>query len=1409
MEFSKSADRAPPDPIAPPKAAAHANDLAQALNPADLLLLAPGILVDHLIATEKSGAEIADILSKAAPDLVTKLIESGLPKSPNALLALSELYSPQLLRNRLIHTLETAKAPTEQLSGCLALAFIFNPRETLKELHCLKRMVHHSIYGDWFWGAADHGLINGCIIQPERWETLLKNRPRLGHGPEAIERVFAAVPENAIISLPAPIAERVLANKFKWNAIDSRPPCDEILKLLALASPETISQASSIFERPGALPMLKFLRQASGGSLPPNVVPSVLRELDKLSTTAETKAARDSWSAAHRPGEAARFEAHCSLVFNAVRSHITSWYELQIGRLELGVFPTDTFKDKSIGFAPNQSKIARRTVKYVQSQIQGKLAKSSIINDSERKILTDCLEATPNHQLSLIDRISEYYANRTPIKHPVYTLLKTLQRAQDGELIPDSLLSDLLTVPRDDNETLRFESGWFAIGSTVARLNSPHQILSACIANFPFDQRHGLRYLPDSHQHAPFAVLRLFLEYKLGDNAKHLLNQSERWSTGTGSSELDFYSLREQYPLDTIRIESVLAILAAIPRRDREFLDWRAEVLRELSKDYSIAHLIRESPVLAEISLGNLANEEVPIPPHLSGTQIIVRELKLTDQERSKLSEGSRQALKELELIIDTTFSQFNLPTLAFSRISEILQLRGYEPKRLDELKLIVRGELKKSPNCVATRKVLEVISDLKRSRVTRYPVLKTLKTLESKKALLQVPRNISDQQALISHLNRYGVSNQIITNIIFPTLEILRQRRRNQNSNGAYKGNSASATQSIRQIRSDNLGHKLALCREKLVANGKFTAPLRLRDIMRIPLQRRMARNQIFTLLAAAGSIQGLASYLTSVSLDPNRASANSSHNLNNSGLEPNGTIPKSGEPLCELSALPKEKQNRYFITGLIGTGEKAIQPRLEHSQPLANSLVHMLIEQLSDKEPDQKVWATYFGEAANQAPYPPLPIGASITGADKYSGLSLESRRLRPKIEQLSVELNLVSPPKLDQHATVFGIQRDLGFASAELTNARLTRDELRQIAPELEAAIGNARTMPAAAAAEYLRTYVREMIKYQPSPEYDRPMPSIGYYLETILTLKRGLCGQFALIYDEALKHVGIPATIVTCYTIDGQSKLIRSNNAHATNLVILRSSDGELVPTILDATGAYESRSDLPNLEQIAVPAGLLGALGGSLLAIRTIRRRRSAWLNGSTSSDDDKETPLISSLMEQSPTNSTNSRGKSVEELVDSWIIKIASLRGSSLERDRDLDSSSSAENWSAELIAESIAELLKIKDEIEQARPEAKLFMHRTGAKIDPAIEPVIAAWMVAMRHDRFALTWANSLKRTPDISNHEVSAVARAAKSLSLSSEPTKILNNIAGNRFYQLLTRPQALPTELALKIFSAPGI
>lgn len=190
--------------------------------------------------------------------------------------------------------------------------------------------------------------------------------------------------------------------------------------------------------------------------------------------------------------------------------------------------------------------------------------------------------------------------------------------------------------------------------------------------------------------------------------------------------------------------------------------------------------------------------------------------------------------------------------------------------------------------------------------------------------------------------------------------------------------------------------------------------------------------------------------------------------------------------------------------------------------------------------------------------------------------------------------VDFRTAPPSQLDGAARGGDIQRVLrqqfrnrNFFRVQPVGELLQTTVDREHLPvEFRNAIAQAEREPAAAATQTIARAVREYLEYDDSVgqtyrDFHAQAPHRQEqgrhpYVEFICTQRKGVCGQFARLTQELLRHAGIPCAMGDCFW--AQEKTITTNHFHRVAVAILLDSNGSLIRVPIESTGSSVRRHD---------------------------------------------------------------------------------------------------------------------------------------------------------------------------------------------------------------------------------------
>jgi hypothetical protein len=481
--------------------------------------------------------------------------------------------------------------------------------------------------------------------------------------------------------------------------------------------------------------------------------------------------------------------------------------------------------------------------------------------------------------------------------------------------------------------------------------------------------------------------------------------------------------------------------------------------------------------------------------------------------------------------------------------------------------------------------------------------------------------------------------------------------------------------------------------------------------------------------------------------------------------GLTPNGRVPSDGILLAKTNSPLPSREQSYLVRRLIGADSAGpSQPPLNY--PGSDELYKIIAN-----SGESITGHLMLINEVRKGSLIPAPLGAQIIDP---SGTIIENGDGRfsalKDANELPVRLSIPDgiPELLDAEAMV--IRNRLGQRHLPLSKPRLPFSAVKELSPQLAEYIETARKMTAAEAAGYLRTKVSEIIKYEESLEYNTFSGSFRDYLALIFKNGRGICGQFACIYDEALKHAGIPSAIVSAFVPEKDGFTYTTNGGHATNLVFLLSREGRIVPVIMDATGAaadvnspVREQRDGISLEDLKLPATVAVATGLTGLFVAFLKRRaqvrETKILERLQPDSVIHEEPEPAKLEDDQPANEPNEPTTTVQsrgalarvtkaEVLDKWERSFDLIEGEQ-EQDRKSEVRSSFDSLEFEAGLEAlIADQHEMINERTRRLHKACEILDQSGIVIDGELVTILDLWIQAMNDPEYRTKWIEHINK-------------------------------------------------------------
>jgi hypothetical protein len=694
-----------------------------------------------------------------------------------------------------------------------------------------------------------------------------------------------------------------------------------------------------------------------------------------------------------------------------------------------------------------------------------------------------------------------------------------------------------------------------------------------------------------------------------------------------------------------------LTALGKIRIATPDFFQWRTSLVNHLL-DYEAVHKIfgpKHLKILISLLYEDILTEELQESKLSAGLHTNLCSLKISPQEEAGLSDQSRRILETLNRWMNAAFSDYALERGLFTSTSLFLEGSGQTRRTLKDLCRVVKRDLRANPSSVPTQKLYKAITTIQRARRTGENLEQLRRRLARNELLYYREAEVSILAATETYLRRHGIQGKERPLTQFPALMLLRKIDSAIIPTPRGAENGKPAPRVVRRSKGE-LNALVSLLREKIDAELTFKSRLSFPRLLRMGPERRHITEILGKLLlgvaVAYGGRMAVRSLSSPVVGEIQSGPADD--------LIPNGSLPRLEKMIANLSRPFSSQRNDFLLSSLVGaTPVAARQPRLMYK---GSGEVREWIHSFDVAEYDDCVAAEVY--SLTQGGGPALPLSANLRMVDPQ--LQADGSAT-PFTYQISTSKEKV----IDSSLSGKDLARELGDLHLELSQPRLRFSELRTIDLGLAEAIERARAMNAVDAVEYLRNTVAGLIRYEESPEYDNFRGTFDEYLRTILKNRRGVCGQFAIIFDEALKQAGIPSCIAAGYLPNDDRVTYTTAGAHATNVVFLRSTDGKVVPRIVDATGMGTSpavHSDSNSLFDLVVPGAVtIGGLGIAAILLHRQQRRRAEQLENEAlekvaQAVDTEEEPLANGDQSLALGGKSNARSIDPDVIVTKWVL---------------------------------------------------------------------------------------------------------------------------------------------------------
>jgi hypothetical protein len=689
-------------------------------------------------------------------------------------------------------------------------------------------------------------------------------------------------------------------------------------------------------------------------------------------------------------------------------------------------------------------------------------------------------------------------------------------------------------------------------------------------------------------------------------------------------------------------------------------------------------------------------------------------------------------------------------------------------------MRLEVKQAIRAEPSSKAAHTLLSTIEAFERARRGGRSLERLRRKLALRGLLRYQEQEVPVLAATETYLRRYGLElerSQRYPQQIFSLLVILKAAI-NQRYNISTPAQRESHGRRFVRGSPEDLVQLLLQCRKSLQAELTVPRPFSFPRLLTIPAERRSLSAVLGKVLLGVSLFVGVGTVGSAVSawhrslVSPDTQGLSGRENLIKD-MTPNGSIPTVERALARLSHPFLSWRNSYLVCGLIGSdAAKATQPSLLY--PGSPSVWRWL-----EFHEDNRVWESGYLtlNSVSQDDFVGVPIGAALFDPTfTIERFPLPVRATRGA-RDLQIDVRVPVDPPIDTQAMAAGLRERLGIAHAPLWKPRLPFSTVRAVSPELADAIDKARAMPAAQAAESLESRVSTLFKYEHTPEYDNFEGTFEEYFRLVVQKRQGICGQFAVVFDEALKQAGIPSCIARVYVPQDDGVTYTTRGAHATNIVFLMSPTQKPLPKIFDATGLgalppATVAGDSFTFNDLVLPASVVGGLGlTALLALRRQQRRRDrleeeGLVSARDNSDDsyeEKTANYEASDAEVAQRLST----VSPEVMLSRWVLyhlqikEHAATAGSGVGGIFDLDDFD-------------IEPALKAADEMKASllvvEPITHSLLEKTGLPYQEVVAGLLNAWYRGMQDSNYRREWCVHLKRSDLFSSVEATALVHSA---------------------------------------------
>gem|GEM_PF-4332321 len=1367
--------------------------LVTVAEPARLLEFDPTGFLAQLLEGRDEGIThakpVSEDLFHASPSIEDQLLRAGLPRNPDSEAVLKELFSPKLLREAIFRFLQEESASTVPLRSVAALCFVCHPFDSLEEIRFVSRQLFRSDGRSKVWTAVSDGLVSACRIVPRLWIALEPGERRLLRGPDCLVSCMRGRDYHYLLLLPAFIVEQVLARQ----KLPEPSKAQSILESLLYSH-------TGLLENPGLLPVLKHLRRSTG-RLPERLITTLVVAIQDSVAVRGEHGPRRTWIQAHRTNEPVRDQLCAD---SLVRQFVQEVMECEEISEALSRFGTNT-PEVIAGIRDERARLLDKTRRSVRNLL-------ILDPDFKEGDIAEIVGALETYRTETLKHCEEQARSLlvgagVPTEFHCGCELAVISASSGFDKLARAQSAFESAANREDPA--------YAVVARVALASRPREDVAAYLAELSSTTSwgcvvHNWDLVPKGHEAALYRAL-LAHGPSTGLPEEMILAGCKHWGemSEAEAQAVLLRGLEENARSAQASVRCFVVSLSKLEAPDLEFLSWRAAMTR-LVLDLPPIFLVNPLTTSTLISLlyeGSLT-EEIEGSPIAQGLRSHVCSLKLSMNETDQLSAESQKILKEINRWLNGAFSDYALERGLVTPVSVFLEHSGHTKRTVRDLLLCARQILRSEPSCDSVRTLLLVVKAFHYARARGHSLERLRRSLVKRGLLQYVEQEISMMAASETYLRRYGLKEESRTLVQFPALIILKRIRE------AGGDSSASISSGVRGTRSsiavarrskEELGRLVAQCRAALEAEITLKRPHSFLQLMKIPAERRQLQSVLANILLGTACLLGGGIALNSLT---KIFKGNKDGVISTQSLIPNGSLPKVKEPVAKLSSPFRDPRSRYLLRDLVGASDVgATQPALDYPgrREVGNWILGRTDRPIVDIV-DLDFYNMYRG------PYGGLPIGGR--GRNLRTRMGSDAVPLPQSAEVPLHEFRFVVFQELAEDQTVRAseLSEMIGVDHAPLIAPRLLSSDISRVSPPLFEAIRVARDMPAAKGAEHLRTVVSRLIKYQESPQYDDFDGDFREYFEAIVKSGRGICGQFSVVLDEALKQAGIPCCIANVYLPDDDGVTYTTAGAHATNIVFLVGRDKEVIPRIYDATGGAER---LPGIaptsrtpfEELALPGVVVLGGVGALALLMANRRRRT------TEKHENEALTLVTDEALRSSEEADNSEVDSeyqsqpqspaqlADDLFGQWLLH-------HLQESCEFNRQEANDLIFNDLKDDDFDQILRSADRMKRVLLEmtaqTRELFSKTGLFEQESTIGILNGWLRSMESPSARREWVQHLQRRDLFLSQEAEALMRVAREVmpDFKTDARGGGGAIAG--VWRLFSRPVPLQTQCLLRAF-----